>query len=35
MVVTHSVEDYNTVYVHLPFIRLIFHERRYVGWYRP
>lgn len=30
-----SCEDKDTVYLCLPFIRLIFHEGKYVGWYRP
>ena len=30
-----SCEDANTKYLCLPFIRLIFREGKYVGWYRP
>lgn len=29
-----SCEDPSTIYICLPFIRLIFREGRYVGWYR-
>lgn len=33
--IKRSCEDKNTIYVCLLGIRLIFRDRRYVGWYRP
>lgn len=33
--IKRSCEDHNTTYICLPFIRLVFREGKYVGWYRP
>lgn len=35
MFIKKSAEDPNTTYVCLPFIRLIFREGKYVGFYHP
>ena len=29
-----SCEDPNTTYICLPFVRLIYREGKYAGWYR-
>ena len=33
--IKRSCEDKYTEYICLPFIRLVFYEGKYVGWYRP
>lgn len=30
-----SCEDKDTMYLCLPFVRLIFFKRKYMGWYKP
>lgn len=32
--IKRSCEDKHTIYICLPFIRLVFREWKYVGWYR-